>query len=314
MARRKLWTKRRADRLSGQLYLRCPGTPDRGDHEQPIVHEAKSELYLRWARLGRLVSESNPESGTTTYVYDTTSVADLCGGSGRTSYGDLLQKKDANGVTTCYIYDALHRLTDVGNSAYSASNPCKRFRYDNSSGVLGTRPSGVTISNPYGRRVEAETDDCTWPPTGTHQLTDEWFSYSSRGENSDTYEMTPNSAGYHHFNVSYWANYVPSTVKGWLPNGTLDYEYSNLLEGEGRISSVQAGAGGSIALVQHATHDNGSTGSTTVVVTLNGVSAGDLLTCSVTYGSSCSRHSYACRFSDCIRSGQVLSSLFPYAR
>jgi hypothetical protein len=41
-----------------------------------------------------------------------------------------------------------------------------------------------------------------------------------------------------------------------------------------------------ITLVQHATHDNGSNSENTVVVTLNGVIAGDLLTCSATFGNN----------------------------
>ena len=195
--------------------------------------------------IGRMTSETNPESGTTTYVYDITTVADTCGSIGRTSPGDLVQKKDANGVLTCYIYDSLHRVTDVGNtSGNGTSNPCKRFRYDNSNGVTGTRPTGVTISNSLGRLVEAETDNCgAWPPT---PIVDEWFGYSPRGEITDTYEKTTNSAGYHHFNVTYWPHGVPNTVKGWLPNGTLDYQYNNLVDAEGRISSVRDGSGGNI--------------------------------------------------------------------
>jgi YD repeat-containing protein len=56
--------------------------------------------------IGRLIAETNPESGNTNYVYDTNSV---CG----TYNGDLVSKTDANGAQTCYHYDALHRLTDV---------------------------------------------------------------------------------------------------------------------------------------------------------------------------------------------------------
>jgi unsaturated rhamnogalacturonyl hydrolase len=41
----------------------------------------------------------------------------------------------------------------------------------------------------------------------------------------------------------------------------------------------------SIALVQHAAKDNGTASTTSVVVTLSGVGAGHLLTCSITYGN-----------------------------
>jgi RHS repeat-associated protein len=41
-----------------------------------------------------------------------------------------------------------------------------------------------------------------------------------------------------------------------------------------------------IKLVQHGTTDNGATSTTTVVLTLNGVAAGDLLTCSLSFGAA----------------------------
>ena len=40
-----------------------------------------------------------------------------------------------------------------------------------------------------------------------------------------------------------------------------------------------------IKLVQHGSTDNGSASTTSVVVTLNGVASGDLLTCSLTFGN-----------------------------
>jgi len=42
-----------------------------------------------------MTSETNPESGTTSYVYDTDST---CG----TSNGDLVKRTDAMGNVTCY--------------------------------------------------------------------------------------------------------------------------------------------------------------------------------------------------------------------
>ena len=93
---------------------------------------------------------------------------------------------DANGDWTCYNYDALHRVTDVGHNNQSATNPCKRFRYDNTSGVLGSIPSGVSVSNVMGRLVEVETDTyAAWPITQSSIITDEWFSHTARGEVSD---------------------------------------------------------------------------------------------------------------------------------
>jgi len=187
--------------------------------------------------LGRMTQEVNPESGTTTYYYDTVPAG--CYSYGDNQSGNLEGIKDANGNLLCFHYDALHRLTGVGTQ----SNPpnyayCKRFQYDAASnGVNGSAPSGVTVNNVKGRLVEAETDNCSaWPPT---PITDEWFSYTVRGETSDIYEKTPNSAGYYHVNEQYWANGALKQLSGLSSLPTFTYTP----DGEGRIYQVSASSG-----------------------------------------------------------------------
>ena len=88
-------------------------------------------MFMRQV-LGRLLSETNPENGTTTYTYDSDST---CG----TSDGDLVKKQDADGNTTCYAYDALHRLTGITYSGpYAANTPAKHFIY-----LSTTRPRSM---------------------------------------------------------------------------------------------------------------------------------------------------------------------------
>jgi RHS repeat-associated protein len=181
--------------------------------------------------LGRLTSETNPESGATTYVYDS-AVGTTCQ---LNSPGDLLKKIDANGNWTCYNYDALHRLTDVGNSIQSATNPCKRFRYDNSSGYPGsTKPSGLV--NTLGRLIEAATDTCGSTDT---IITDEWVNYTARGEISDQYQSSPNSGGYYHANILYWPNGATQQVSGLPTLPTFSYG----VDGEGRMNTLSASTG-----------------------------------------------------------------------
>jgi len=181
--------------------------------------------------LSRLISETNPESGTTAYFWDSATGT----GCVTNSPGDLIKRVDANGNWTCSNYDALHRPTDVGNSIYSTSNPCKRFRYDNTSGVLGSKPSGVAVNNVLGRLVEAETDTCTWPITQSTIITDEWLSYDARGEVSDLYQSTPHSGGYYHAAATYWANGVLNQL-----TATAGYFAQYNLDGEGRVYSTAA--------------------------------------------------------------------------
>ncbi len=177
--------------------------------------------------LGRLTSETNPESGTKTYVYDSTS--NLCGNGPGTSNGDLMTTTDATGTCVARYYDLLHRLTDVGNND-QAANGCLRFRYDNSAGYGGTKPSG--LANTLGRMVEAATDACS---TTDPILTNEWFSYTPRGEVSDAYESTPNSgSGYYHTSATYWANGALNTLNGYSSSGSSIYSASWGVDGEGR--------------------------------------------------------------------------------
>ena len=65
------------------------------------THNRQVRTYA-YDDLKRMISEYNPESGTTTYTYDTDTT---CG----TSAGDLVKKVDFVGNTICYTYDLLHR-------------------------------------------------------------------------------------------------------------------------------------------------------------------------------------------------------------
>ena len=173
--------------------------------------------------LGRMISETNPESGTTTYVYDSDSA---CG-----SYaGDLVKTVDSVGNTTCYAYDALHRPTSVTYSGpYSSSSPTKYFVYDSAT------VNGITMVNTKSRLAEAYT--CSSPCTS--KITDLGFSYTARGEVTDVYESTPHSGGYYHVNETYWANGMANAISGLSGLPTITYSP----DGEGRINSVSASSG-----------------------------------------------------------------------
>jgi hypothetical protein len=149
-----------------------------------------------------------------------------CYAAGTAQAGDLTQKQDLAGDNNCFIHDALHRLVSIGSST-----GCKRFAYDNTT-FLASRPSGVgTITNSIGRMNEAETDNCgAYPPT---PITDEWFSYTARGEVLDLWESTPHSGQYYPVATSYWPNGATNGLIG--ANG---YSMAWGLDGEGRIYSA----------------------------------------------------------------------------
>ncbi|MGH9624431.1 MAG: RHS repeat-associated core domain-containing protein, partial [Bryobacteraceae bacterium] len=172
--------------------------------------------------LGRMTSETNPESGTVTYTFDTDST---CG----TSKGDLVKKVDAVGNVTCLAYDALHRVTSTTYSGpYASVTASKYFVYDSAT------VNGVSMSNAESRMAEAYT--CFSPCSS--KITDEGFSYDARGETTDVWESTPHSGGYLHSSASYWANGALDVLGGALGYWT-DYP----LDGEGRVNSTNDGNG-----------------------------------------------------------------------
>lgn len=229
-AKTGLWTKYTYDALGHLLSVTQNAQATSGQQARSFVYD--------W--MGRMTSETNPESGMTTYTYDTIASPGICGGYLGTP-GDLLKVTKADGSWACYFHDGLHRVTDVGNSNQSTTNACKRFRYDNTLGVLGSIPSGVTIANTLGRLAEAETDSCGSPTT---PITDEWFSYSPRGELTDVYEKTPHSVVYYHTTAAYWQNGALKTLSGIPGVPTLNYGGGGTgLDGEGRYTKVTAATG-----------------------------------------------------------------------
>ena len=187
--------------------------------------------------LGRLTSETNPETNNvaTTYTYDTDST---CG----TSNGDLVKRVDAVGNVTCYAYDAFHRVTAITypSGTYASSTPTRCYVYD------AATVNSVVMTNAKGRLAEAYTGTGTSCPIAS-KLTDLGLGYSARGEITDVYESTPHSSGYYHTSASYWPhgliNQLSSNLSG-LP--TILYGGSggaSGLDGEGRILQVTASSG-----------------------------------------------------------------------
>lgn len=192
---------------------------------QAAVATQQTRSYL-YDGLGRLTSESNPESATTTYVYDTDAT---CGASS----GDKVKRVDAVGNTTCYVYDALHRNTAITYSGpYATNTPNKYFVFD--AATIVTTPTATVMVNAKGKVAEAFTATCQT----CAKLTDIGFSYSPLGKVSDIYQSTAHSGGYYHLNESYWQNGVPSQLTGNLSVPTLNYG----VDGEGRTNSTTTSA------------------------------------------------------------------------
>ncbi len=182
--------------------------------------------------LGRILTESNGETGTIAYTWD--SLPASCPAlTGNHPLGNLAAKYDASHAYTCYYYDAMNRL--IRTQIVSGTGACRNYVYDSSS----TPPTGFTINNALGRLVEASTAATC---CGT-LLTDEWFSYSPRGEISKFDESTPHSGGYYSIGESYWINGAVGTVAGIPGVPTIQYGAGSGMDGEGRYTQVSAASG-----------------------------------------------------------------------
>jgi YD repeat-containing protein len=175
--------------------------------------------------LGRPISITTPESGTTTYTYDSYP-AGVCGGW-TNEPGNLMLITRANGTAECFVHaDPANRLTD-----YGGGSTCDRLRYDSVSNAVQTQPTGYVGNNLGGRVVEAETDTCAWPPTSASMITDEWFSYDKDGRVTDVWQKTQHSTQYYHSIATYFENGAVKTLQLASPSlHTITYG----LDGEGR--------------------------------------------------------------------------------
>jgi RHS repeat-associated protein len=190
-------------------------------------HQTRSYVF---DMLGRLTSETNPEMNNSAiaYSYDSLSSDASCGTI--TSAGNMLKRLDAAGNATCYSgYDAYHR---VGSVIYpSTSTPAKNFVYDSAT------VNGTSMANAKTRLAEAYT--CTG--TCSSKITDLGFSYSTTGQTSSVWELTPHSGTNTYFQVSslYWPNGAIETISGLSGLPTMTYA----TDGEGRMSTVSASSG-----------------------------------------------------------------------
>ena len=170
-----------------------------------------------------MISETNPETGTTTYVYDTDSP---CG----TSKGDLVKKTDAASNVICYTYDARHRMTSaVSTSGPHMSTLNRYFTYD------AATVNGATMQNANARLAEAFTSTCKTCAKNT----DFGESYNALGQPADVYESTQHSGGYYHLSSLYFANGALNTISGLAGLPTITYN----VDGEGRTNTASASSG-----------------------------------------------------------------------
>ncbi|HXZ81738.1 MAG TPA: RHS repeat-associated core domain-containing protein, partial [Terriglobales bacterium] len=146
-----------------------------------IAQPGLNNRSITYDGLSRVVSETNPESGTTTYFYDTGSPGDL--------YQRVRPSPNQNAgytLTTTYSYDQLHRLTQIqysdNNPSPPYTTPGTTFQYDQ------TSIWGVTPQNPLGRLTH------TYRGSG-NSCAGNVLSYDAMGRVVNEWQQTPTQCG-----------------------------------------------------------------------------------------------------------------------
>lgn len=204
--------------------------------ENAQVASPQQKRSYTYDHLGRVTSETNPEwASSSGYIYDSVSGSQACAtptGMTLGSNGDLIEKVDPNGNTTCYFYDGLHRNIAITYAGTNSNGVNKFFVYD------AATVNGVAMTYAKGRLAEAYTCSGATLPCAS-KITDEGFSYENRGLLATYYQDSPNSGGWYTLAATYRGDGQLATVAGIsLPTLTFDG-----LDGEGRVQSVLAGSG-----------------------------------------------------------------------
>lgn len=187
--------------------------------------------------LSRLISATNPETGTITYSYQT-SGGSLCSGDPR----NVCFKTDARGVKTTYGYDALNRELSK-RSADGAATPTACYQYDQSSQASPNANLIGRLANEWTQSANANNSTCatTMPTSGTTLLTSKSIlSYDPMGriktEQTCVYPTcTTNIAQYP---MAYTYDLVGNITS--YKNGNDSILYTNSYDGAGRLSKVES--------------------------------------------------------------------------
>jgi RHS repeat-associated protein len=231
---------------------------------------AQTRTYV-YSSMKKLLSATNPESGTITYTYD---------GDGN------LSTRVLGGITTSYTYDALNELTQKAYSDYNSPNPTPWAAYTYVGGRLTSTSAGTTYMNysydalgRFSSSYQRQTDtNITYSfPSYTWTLADgiQLETYPSGRVVTTMWDNVGRISGVIGTMSGIVENYVaPSSVTyattgavtGWTGGDGLarSYGYNPRLETNSVAASNQSGQLLGLTLTYSSTNDNGNVQSITM--------------------------------------------------
>ncbi len=173
---------------AGQLTVPTDYSYDALGRLSAIIQGVQTRSFT-YDDIGRLKSETHPESGTATYSYDANS--------------NLHVKTEARGISTTFTYDELNRVV---SKTYSDGTPSVSYFYDSQ-----PAESPISILNPIGRLTRVTT-------TASGVTTSNYYSYCNCS--SVDLEATVITDGITKtYITSYSYNYIGGITSIIYPNG-----------------------------------------------------------------------------------------------
>lgn len=185
-----------------------------------VTHGVQSRLFA-YSSLSRLISMTNPESGTVNYNYDNS--------------GNMIQKTDARGIQTVSVYDALDRLTHKSYSApvglpnYQATPEIAYF-YDN-------------LVNAKGKLIKVRTGTISNPVSITE--------YQSFNELGRVMESLQTTEGITYGPMTYTYNNSGALIEQAYPSGRI---VKNSVDNNGKLTNVQSKKSQNHGFLSYAEH------------------------------------------------------------
>ncbi|MFL6312505.1 MAG: RHS repeat domain-containing protein [Terriglobales bacterium] len=216
-----------------------------------IVQGSETRTYS-YDGISRQTSSSEPESGTTTYLF-TASDGSICSGA-----DDVCRSTDARGITSTYTYDIGTEKDRLITIAYSDSTPTTNYSYDQ------TSYNGLTITYPGNRRTgmsdASGTTAWSYDPVG-HIITERRTIGTVTDNTSYTYNVDGSTASITYPSgrvVAYTYNNAQQAVSVVDTTSSTNYVTGATYAPHGALASMVRGqvSGGFTGITETYTYNN----------------------------------------------------------
>lgn len=195
------------------------------------VTQGAQTRTFNYDAVGRLTSEVNPENGTKTYTYDSSSSCS----SPYNNAGDLIKILNNSGKYTCIQYDLLHRMIARTHSGDSVTDS-QHFTWDSATYNSTGLGQGGRIAEAWTCKPGQNSCALGDPNSKVFEL----FQYDTRGNLTKYNQQSPDSNGLYGITENYDSIGNMQSIVGVasVPELTI-----GTYDGEGRPTQINASSG-----------------------------------------------------------------------